>query len=59
MGPHTLFTLRDGNAEVEEKLHLRIFCDRDVVEVYANDRFALSTVVYTDEPTALGISLFA
>ncbi|KAK9241794.1 hypothetical protein V1506DRAFT_549607 [Lipomyces tetrasporus] len=59
MGPHTLFTLRDGNAEVQEKLHLRIFCDRDVVEVYANDRFALSTVVYKDEPTALGINFFA
>ncbi|KAK9490025.1 hypothetical protein V1508DRAFT_442149 [Lipomyces doorenjongii] len=58
-GPAHALHMRDGNAEVQEKRHLRIFCDRDVVEVYANDRFALSTVVYTEEPTALGISLFA
>ncbi|MCJ1408662.1 hypothetical protein MMC19_002737 [Ptychographa xylographoides] len=58
-GPHTLFTLRQGNKEILEKLHLRIFYDKGVIEVYANDRFALSTYVYTDKTDTRIISLFA
>lgn len=30
-----------------EKLHLRIFSDGDILEVFANDRFALATMVYS------------
>ncbi|GAM42282.1 hypothetical protein TCE0_044f16110 [Talaromyces pinophilus] len=30
-----------------EKLHLRAIFDADIVEVYANDRFALATTVYS------------
>lgn len=59
-GPHTLFTTRDSNGEEsQERLRLQIFCDHDVLEVFANDRFALSTMVYVQDPEALGISCFA
>ncbi|KAH7169975.1 glycosyl hydrolase [Dactylonectria macrodidyma] len=58
-GPFTLFSFSEEGAEVMEKLHLRIFCDGDVLEVFANDRFALSTMVYSESPLCTGISWFA
>ncbi|KAB5558703.1 glycoside hydrolase family 32 protein [Coniochaeta sp. 2T2.1] len=61
-GPFTLFRL-DGSADGEkapvlEKLRLRVFCDGDVLEVFANDRFSLATMVYSD-PDARGLTAFA
>ncbi|KAG2180457.1 hypothetical protein INT44_003461 [Umbelopsis vinacea] len=56
-GPHTLFHTDNNSVKSQEKLKLSIFCDDFVVEVFANDRFALSTMIYTDD--ALGISLMA
>ncbi|OIW29513.1 Arabinanase/levansucrase/invertase [Coniochaeta ligniaria NRRL 30616] len=61
-GPFTLLKL-DGSAGGEkvpvlEKLRLRIFCDGDVLEVFANDRFALATMVYSDQD-ARGLTAFA
>ncbi|KEY67026.1 hypothetical protein S7711_04708 [Stachybotrys chartarum IBT 7711] len=58
-GPFTLFKTQNGGKEEIESLQLRIFCDNDLVEIYANDRFALSTTTYQDNPQALLISLFA
>lgn len=58
-GPFTLFRLEQAGAAVWEKLHLRIFADGDVLEVFANDRFALSTVVYADGFDSAGVSWFA
>jgi beta-fructofuranosidase len=61
-GPFTLFVCEKESAgapkqhEVED-LHLRIFRDGDVLEVFANDRFALSTMVYSD-PSCRGLSWF-
>lgn len=49
-GPFTLFyTQRDGMVDKSEleKLHLRAIFDADVVEIFANDRFALTTTVYS------------
>ncbi|KAK7425780.1 hypothetical protein QQZ08_007756 [Neonectria magnoliae] len=57
-GPFTLFVHDDGDAEVAEDLHLRIFYDGDVLEIFANDRFSLCTVVYADTQTCTGISCF-
>lgn len=45
-GPHTLF--RYSNGEIE-RLKLRIFRDGQVLEVYANDRFALATMIYAGD----------
>ena len=57
-GPFTLFISEQEGTEVTEDLHLHIFSDGDVVEIFANDRFALSTTVYADAQTCLGISCF-
>ncbi|KAJ4172633.1 hypothetical protein NW754_002835 [Fusarium falciforme] len=57
-GPFTLFYLDRNGSEELEKLRLRIFCDGDIVEVFANDRFALSTMVYADSKECTGISWF-
>ncbi|KAH8906873.1 Arabinanase/levansucrase/invertase, partial [Coniochaeta sp. PMI_546] len=51
-GPFTLLAMQDPNGNCEpvlEKLHLRIFSDGDILEVFANDRFALATMVYSGE----------
>lgn len=47
-GSHTLLAFRDAQtgSSVQEPLRLRIFFDVSVIEIYANDRFALSTRVY-------------
>lgn len=67
-GPFALFVTspstshRDQTEEEEEEekvepLHLRIFSDGDIIEIFANDRFALSTMVYSEEGCS-GISTF-
>ena len=43
----------------EEPLRLRVFVDRSVVEVFANDRQALALRVYPARPDSLGVSLRA
>jgi beta-fructofuranosidase len=58
-GPFTLFVREYNGEEILEKLHLRIFTDGDVLEVFANDRFALSTVVYANAYECTGLSFFA
>ncbi|OBT45074.1 hypothetical protein VE00_05173 [Pseudogymnoascus sp. WSF 3629] len=45
------FKLQDG-----EDLHVRVFVDNSIIEVYANGRFALSTRVYPSRPDSLGAS---
>jgi beta-fructofuranosidase len=57
-GPFTLFTTKqlsgdegDGVGLKQEPLHIRVFSDGDVLEVYANDRFALATMVYSQSQT--------
>ena len=62
-GPFTLFYTRDCStgeqSENLENLHIRIISDGDVLEVYANDRFALATMVYSpDYASPTGISVF-
>ena len=53
-GSHTLLQFSDR----WERLKLRIFFDVSAMEVYANDRFAISTRVYPSSigPMALSIS---
>lgn len=53
-GPHTLFAFASTNkngeaAEMAERLRLHIFRDGSVLEVFANDRFALATMIYIDD----------
>jgi beta-fructofuranosidase len=42
-----------------EALRLRVFVDRSVIEVFANERQAISRRVYPSREDSLGISLFA
>jgi beta-fructofuranosidase len=66
-GPFTLFTILQpvkngsGEEEIQESLRIRIFSDGDIVEIFANDRFALATMVYSTGPNGAsgGISAFA
>ncbi len=48
------FALRDG-----ERLTLRIFLDRSVVEVFANRRQAIARRIYPSRQDSVGVSLFA
>jgi beta-fructofuranosidase len=48
------FALKPG-----EPLKLRVFIDKSVVEVFANDRQAISRRVYPVRNDSLGVSLFA
>lgn len=58
IGSHTLYRLADETSATGtlEPLRLTVFLDHDVIEVFANDRLAISTRVYTDARHA-GISL--
>lgn len=59
-GPHTLFYRKDpssGSVELE-KLHLRLYKDGSVLELYANDRFALSTRIYPETTKAQTLELY-
>ncbi len=48
------FELRGG-----ERLRLRIFVDKSVVEVFANSRQAIARRIYPARPDSVGISLFS
>ena len=43
----------------DEALHLRIFIDRSIIEVFANDRQCLTLRVYPEREDSRGISLFS
>ncbi|KAM0550750.1 hypothetical protein ACHAPJ_008815 [Fusarium lateritium] len=63
-GPFTLLAMgqpQAGNEVTLEKLQLRIFSNGDILEVFANDRFALATMVYSESygPEMGGITAFA
>ncbi|TPX13385.1 uncharacterized protein E0L32_006115 [Thyridium curvatum] len=63
-GPFTLLWMKQSDtrdALVLEALRLRIFSDGDILEVFANDRFALTTMVYAEhqDSTAGTICAFA
>ncbi|MCK4323935.1 MAG: glycoside hydrolase family 32 protein [Armatimonadetes bacterium] len=42
-----------------EPLHLRIYVDRSIVEVFANGRQSLTACVYPQRPDSIGISAYA
>ena len=41
-----------------EPLKLRVFVDRSIIEVFANDRQAVTRCIYPTRPDSLGVSLF-
>jgi beta-fructofuranosidase len=71
IAPHTLFTvctqssdqlgkvLDTSSNEIEESLRIHAFYDVSVLEVFVNDRTAVSTRIYVDNPRCFGIRFFA
>ncbi|KAH8689611.1 glycosyl hydrolases family 32 superfamily [Talaromyces proteolyticus] len=58
--PHTLFTFRDvHDNEVEETLRIRAIFDKSILEVFINERTALSTRIYLDEDRCSQLGFFA
>lgn len=50
---------QEGGETSTEAIQLSIFVDGSLVEVYANDRFALTTRIYPSREDSSGIALFA
>ena len=48
------FTLKNG-----ERLELRVFVDKSVVEVFANSRQAIARRIYPSRADSVGVSLFS
>ena len=60
-GPFTLLTTREAEGRDSlEKFRIRILSDGDILEVFANDRFALATMVYWGSSSDMGgLTVFA
>jgi beta-fructofuranosidase len=58
-GPMPLFLINEKGKENKlEALRLHIYIDNSIIEVYANDRFALSTRVYpTQDGTGMSLRI--
>lgn len=58
--PHTLLTFRnDQGDEVEEPLRIHAIFDTSVLEVFVNERTAISTRIYLDEDRCFQLAFFA
>ncbi|KAH7121834.1 glycoside hydrolase family 32 protein [Dactylonectria estremocensis] len=56
--PHTLFSFRDGEKTRREDLDFHVFFDVSVLEVFVNDRVAITTRVYPEEGSVYGIRIY-
>lgn len=50
---------RGGGEAIAESIQMSVFVDGSLVEVYVNDRFALTTRIYPSREDSRGIALFA
>ncbi|KAJ5092275.1 hypothetical protein NUU61_007145 [Penicillium alfredii] len=58
--PHTLFTFANEHGEeTEEPLRIRAFFDKSVLEVFVNDRTAISTRIYHPADRCFGLQFWA
>lgn len=59
--PHTLFTRKDGmhDAERQETLDIRVFFDVSVLEVFVNERVAITTRIYPASGICTAVRPFA
>ncbi|KAL1627129.1 putative beta-Fructufuranosidase [Neofusicoccum ribis] len=59
--PHTLFTTRDASTgrETEERLQVHAFYDGSVLEIFVNERTAVTTRIYTHDARSVGLAFFA
>jgi len=61
VAPHTLLTVADpiSGTTSEENLHIRVFWDMSVVEVFINGRTVISTRIYVAKEGGATIEFFA
>jgi beta-fructofuranosidase len=61
IAPFSLFTQwnAESNQDVEETLNIRAFCDASVLEVFVNERVAITTRIYSEIKACTGIIFFA
>lgn len=61
VAPFTLFTIRDTQTgeEQEERLQVHVFYDGSVVEVFVNERVAITTRVYLEDQRCSELEFFA
>ena len=59
--PHTLFKFKDASTggEMEEKLKLHAFYDGSVLEIFLNERTAITTRIYTHDARTVGLGFFS
>ena len=59
-GKLVLLTTRNNTGGNQmEPLQLRVFIDNSLVEIFANDRFALATYIYPSKSDSTGMEWFA
>ncbi|KAL2203318.1 Arabinanase/levansucrase/invertase, partial [Sarocladium strictum] len=56
--PHTLFEFKKGEITTQEGLGFHVFFDTSVLEVFVNERVAITTRVYPQEGTCYGIRIY-
>lgn len=56
--PHTLFELKESESIVREDLNFHVFFDTSVLEVFVNERVAITTRVYPEEGTCYGVRMY-
>jgi beta-fructofuranosidase len=61
VAPHTLFSTRDpgNNIVAHESLNIQLFLDASVLEVFVNERVAISTRIYAESGRCFGVRPFA
>lgn len=61
LSPDTIKDLREAKIDLakEERLELRIFVDRSIVEVFANKQWCLTSRVYPENNSSLNVCLFS
>lgn len=57
--PFTLFTTRGQQQHEEESLRVHVFYDGSVLEVFVNERVAITTRVYLGDQACAGLEFFA
>lgn len=61
VAPHTLFDQIDPTTKVPEleRLDIRAFCDNSVLEVFVNERVAITSRLYTAASRCFGLEFWA
>jgi beta-fructofuranosidase len=61
IAPFSIFTQRDPESQqdIEETLDIRALYDSSVLEIFVNERVAITTRIYSANKNCFGITFFA